>query len=88
VTEKQSTQINAELLKELRRRAKEQGRTETDVLEEAVSRYLDPPRYLADLFSRIDRGQAKRGAEPLSEEDAMRLAVEEQHDWRRERAAG
>lgn len=85
MVEKQSTQISAELLEELRRRAQEQGRTETDVLEEAVKRYLERPRSLAELFERIDRGQRERGVEPLSEEEAMRLAVEEQHAWRRER---
>lgn len=88
MTEKQSTQINSELLEELRLRAKEQGRTEADLLEEAVSRYLDPRLHLIDLFGRIDRGQDKRGVEPISEEEAMRLAVEEQHAWRRERATG
>jgi hypothetical protein len=33
----------------------------------------------------VDRGQKERGVEPLSKEEAMRLAVEEQHTWRRER---
>ena len=31
------------------------------------------------------RGGAELGVAPLSEDEAMRLAVEEQHAWRRER---
>lgn len=80
-----TTEIDAKLLEELRCRAREQGRPEGVLLEEAVRRYLDRPGSLAELFKRIDRGQKERGVEPLSEEEAMRLAVEEQHAWRRER---
>jgi len=43
---------------------------------------------LDELFERIDRGQRERGVEPLSEEEAMRLADEELHAMRREREAG
>ncbi len=85
MAEKRTTEIDAGLLEELRRRAREQGRPERYLLEEAVRRYLDRPGSLAELFERIDRGQKERGVEPLSEEEAMRLAVEEQHAWRRER---
>jgi hypothetical protein len=86
VADKQRTEIDAVLLEELRRRADELGRTETEVLEEAVRRYLrDRPGTIAELFERVDKGQKERGVEPLSEEEAMRLAVEEQHAWRRER---
>lgn len=85
MADKQRTELDAALLQELRRRADELGRTENDVLEEAVRRYLDRPGTLAELFERVDKGQKERGVEPLSEEDAMRLAVEEQHAWRRDR---
>lgn len=87
MADKQRTEIDAVLLEELRRRADELGRTETEVLEEAVRRYLRdrPGTTIAELFERVDRGQKERGVEPLSEEEAMRLAVEEQHAWRRER---
>ena len=40
------------------------------------------------LFRRIERGQRERGAEALSEEEAMRLADEELHAMRRERRTG
>jgi hypothetical protein len=96
--EKARTEISTELLEELRRVAREQGRSETDVLEEAVRYYFrlaldralsDPDLLkpnLSELFERVDREQRERGVEPLSEEEAMRLAVEEQHAWRRERS--
>ena len=86
MTERQRTEISAELLESLRRKAEDQGRTEADVLDEAVRRYLERPGSLSDLFDRVERGQRERGVEPLSDEEAMKLAVEEQHAWRRERA--
>lgn len=43
---------------------------------------------LDELFERIDRGQRERGVDPLSEEEAMRLADEELHTMRRERRTG
>jgi hypothetical protein len=78
-------EINPELLEELRRRAREQGRPERELLDEAVRSYLERPGSLAELFEDIDQGQRERGVAPLSESKAMRLAVEEQHAWRRER---
>ena len=86
MAEEQRTEIDAGLLDELRRRARNQGRPERELLDEAVRRYLDRSGTLSDLFERIERGQKERGVEPLSDEEAMRLAVEEQHAWRRERA--
>lgn len=84
MTEKQKTEISAELLEELRRRAKEQGRPESELLDEAVRRYLERSGSLTDLFERVDRGQQERGVETLPEEEAMGLAVAEQHAWRQE----
>lgn len=85
MVEKQTTEMSAGLLERLRRRAAEQGRPEGELLDEAVRRYLDRPRSLAELFERTDSGQRERGVEAPSEDEAMRLAVEEQHAWRRER---
>lgn len=91
MVEKQKAEISAELLEELRRRARDQGRSESDLLEEAVRRYLREPtrrsNSLEELFERIDRGQRERGVEPLSEEEAERIAYEELHAMRRERKA-
>ncbi len=66
MAEKQRTEIDAGLLVELRRVAREQNRREDEVLEEAVRRYLvavaGRSRSLFDLFGRIDRGQRERGS--------------------------
>lgn len=78
-------EISPELLQEVRRRAREQGRPERELLDEAVKSYLQRPSSLEELLKGIDQGQRERSVEPLSEEEAMRLAVEEQHAWRRER---
>lgn len=90
MAEKQRTEIDAGLLEELRRVAREQDRREDEVLEEAVRRYLTygarRSRDLIDLFDRIDRGQEERGVEPLSDEEAMRLANDELHAWRDEQS--
>lgn len=47
----------------------------------------DPGRFdsLEELFEHVDKRRREAGVEPLSEEEAIRLAVEEQHAWRRER---
>ncbi len=55
--------------------------------------YVEPEEFsssglLAEILGSIDRGQRERGVEPLSEEEAMRLADEELHAMRRERGAG
>lgn len=57
-------QIRSELLEELRRRAHEQGRPESELLEEALKSYLERPNSLAQLFERTDPGAARerRGA--------------------------
>jgi hypothetical protein len=88
MAEKAQTEISAELLEEVRRLAEEQGRSEAEVVEDAVRSYV--VRRVSDpepLFERIDRWQRERGVEPLSEEEAMRLANEELHAMRRERGS-
>ena len=54
------------------------------IREVYISSPQERPRSLEELFERIDRWQRERGVEPLSEEEAMRLAVEEQRASRRE----
>ncbi len=86
MVEKQKTEINAELLEELRRRAREQGRPEGDLLDEAVRRYLKLySGSLAELFEEAERWQRERGVAQLSDEQALALANEELHAMRRER---
>lgn len=83
--EKSQTEISTELLEELRRKAQDIGRPESELIDEAVRRYLDRAGSLVELLDRTDRWQREQGVESLSEEEAMNLAVEEQHAWRRER---
>ena len=82
-------EIDDKLLGEIRRLADEQGRPQREILDEAVLAYLRDralrSESLPELFERVERWRDAQGVEPLSEEEAMRLAVEEQHAWRRER---
>jgi hypothetical protein len=94
--EKSRTEISSELLSAVRQLAKRQGRTESEVVDEAVMRYLD-------FFLYWQSGEARRAASAasddflalldrmssrfdLDEEDALRIAVEEQKAFRQERA--
>ena len=86
------TKIDRDLMDAVRERAAEEGRSEEELIEEAVRRYLgdgEPSAgkvggTLGELLDRIDKGQKERGVKPLSEEEAMRLANEEVHALRRE----
>ena len=114
--ERSRVQISSELLEVVRILAEKQGRSEAEVLQDAVLRYLrqillmwlpegsasigepvdevyvephgEYPLGSGDLgllLDRIARGQRERGVEPLSEDEAVRLANEELHAMRRER---
>jgi hypothetical protein len=84
--ERVETKISRDLMEAVRARAAAENREDTEIIEEAITRYLkESSGGIAGLLKRIDEGQRRRGVEPLSEEEAMRLAVEEQHAWRRER---
>jgi DNA transposition AAA+ family ATPase len=89
MTEKQRTEIDAGLLEELRDRAREQSRTEGELLEEIIRSYLVmAPRQsgsLNEFFGRLERRRRDDGVEPLPEDEATRLATEELHAMRRER---
>lgn len=80
---KQQIEISSDLLEELRRRAKEQNRSEGELLDEAVRRYLkssDPKRFEGLLDRMSSRYE-------LDEDEAMQIANEELHAMRRERKA-
>lgn len=89
MVEKQRTEIDAGLLEELRERAREQSRTEGELLEEIVRSYLvlAPRRSgsLDEFFGRLERRRRDDGVDPLSEDEATRLATEELHAMRMER---
>lgn len=86
IVERTETKIDRALLEAVRARAAKEGRGEAEVIEDAVKRYLAGRRRdLPKIFDSIERYQREQGVEPLSEEEAMKLAVEEQRAWRRER---
>jgi hypothetical protein len=89
LAEKQRIEIDAGLLQELQARAREQSRTEGELLEEIVHSYLvlAPRRSnsLDEFFEGLQRRCREIGVEQLSEEEAVSLANEELHAMRRER---
>ncbi len=89
MAEKQRTEIDAKLLEVLRARAREQSRTEGELLEEIVRSYLAlAPRNsssLSGFLEDLERRRREEGVEPLTEEEAISLANEELHAMRRER---
>ncbi|MDP9475171.1 MAG: hypothetical protein M3R38_05670 [Actinomycetota bacterium] len=89
MAEKQRTEIDAGLLEELRTRARKQSRTEGELLEEIVRSYLvlAPRRSgsLDEFFQSLERRRGDDGVEPLPEDEATSLAVQELHAMRRER---
>jgi metal-responsive CopG/Arc/MetJ family transcriptional regulator len=76
-------EIDEKLLKEIRKLADEQGRSEHELLDEAVRLYLERsnPRRFEELLERIS------SRFDLDEIEAERIAYEELHAMRRERKA-
>lgn len=94
--ERTETKIDRGLLDAVRRRAAEEGRDESEIIEEALKRYLDDSTIreggsarslkvesFEQIFTRVREWQERQGVEPLSDEEAMKLVVEEQHAHRR-----
>ena len=90
------TKVSRDLLDAVSRRAAAEGRDEAEVVEEALKRYLAVNAGIAleadgsfdAIFARVREWQERRGVEPLSDEEAMKLAVEEQHAHRGEAGGG
>jgi hypothetical protein len=91
MAEKQRMFIDAGHLEELRAKAHQQSRTESELLEEIIRSYLvlahRRANSLGDFFEDLERRRREEGVEPLSEEEAIDLANEELHAMRRERRA-
>lgn len=84
--ERTETKMDRELLQALRRRAAEEGREEYDVLEDAARFYLQHG-YRAGITELIERSRERReraGVPEPSEDEAIRIAVSEQHAHRGE----
>lgn len=84
--ERTETKMDRELLEALRRRAAEEGREEYEVLEDAARFYLERGDR-ASITGLIERSRERRertGVPEPSEDEAMRIAVAEQHAHRGE----
>ncbi len=67
-------------------RARGEGREESELIEDALRRYLDGEDRQPSISASLDKARDRRereGIPGLSEEEAMKLAVEEQHTLRR-----
>lgn len=76
------TRIDRELIERARERARREGREESDLVEDALRRYLDDETF-GGILDEVADWQERHGVERLSEDEAMKMAVEEQHAHRR-----
>ncbi|CAN5786625.1 hypothetical protein BH23ACT11_BH23ACT11_10110 [soil metagenome] len=81
------TKIDRELLEALKVMAQKEGRGEYEAVEDAARFYLSHgPKRGVSVSESLDRARERRrasGVRELSEEEAMKIAVEEQHAYRR-----
>lgn len=83
--ERTETKIDRSLVERARELARREGREESDVIEDALKRYFGEvgEETFGEILDGVAAWQREHGVEPLSEEEAMKLAVEEQHASRR-----
>lgn len=81
--ERTETRIDRELVERARERARREGRDESELIEDALRRYLDRRASISESLESARRRREASGIPELSEEEAMRIAVEEQHAYRR-----
>ncbi len=84
--ERTETRIDRVLVERARRRARMEGREESELIEDALRRYLDGEDRQPSISASLDKARDRRereGIPELSEEDTMKLAVQEQHAFRR-----
>jgi hypothetical protein len=86
VMERTETKMDRELLEALRRRAAEEGREEYEILEDAARFYLEhgDRASVTELIERARERRERAGIPEPSEDEAMRMAVTEQHAHRGE----
>ncbi len=87
--ERTETQIDRELVERAREKARSEGRGESELIEDALRRYLNlenqarRPTTFSELMDRARERREAEGIPELSEEEAMRIALEEQRAYRR-----
>ena len=81
--ERTETKIDRVLVEQARERARREGRGESDIIEDALRRYLAEEATFGEILDGVAAWQREHGVESLSDEEAMKLAVSEQHASRR-----
>ncbi|MDQ3436340.1 MAG: hypothetical protein M3491_03195 [Actinomycetota bacterium] len=83
--ERTETRIDRVLVERARERARREGREESELIEDALRRYLDggEEETFGEILDRVAAWQREHGIDPPSEEEAIKLAVQEQHALRR-----
>lgn len=83
--ERTETKIDRVLIERARERARMEGREESELIEDALKRYLGEAEEetFGEILDGVATWQREHRVKPLSEEEAMKLAVEEQHAPRR-----
>lgn len=89
--ERTETRIDRVLVERARDLARREGREESELIEDALKRYLDGKdagragheETFGEILDEVAAWQRQHGIEPLSEEEAMKIVVEEQHAHRR-----
>lgn len=81
--ERTETKIDRELVERAREAARKEGRGESELIEDALRRYLERRPSISESLDRGRRWREAAGIPELSEEEAMRLALEEQRAYRR-----
>ncbi len=84
--ERTETRIDRELVERARELARREGRDESELIEDALRRYLDRDDRRPSISESLEGARRRReatGIPELSEAEAMRIAVEEQRAHRR-----
>lgn len=76
--ERTETRIDRALVEQARERARREDRGESDIIEDALRRYLAEEATFGEILDGVAACQREHGVEPLSDEEAMKLAVSEQ----------
>jgi metal-responsive CopG/Arc/MetJ family transcriptional regulator len=86
--ERTETKIDRELVERARELARSEGRGESELIEDALRRYLNHeggrrrPMSLTELADLARRRREAAGIPELPEEEAMKIALEEQRAYR------
>lgn len=84
--ERTEARIDRELVERARELARREGRDESELIEDALRHYLDRDDRRPSISESLEGARRRReasGIRELSEEGAMKIAIEEQRAYRR-----